>query len=118
MTEQTRPRIETAGYSTVTTASTAALKPGDREAIARALQQSAWTGHPVNIRVRLPSPFGKFYLVVLGGRERRSPERQSRERSNHRLGTFGNIVFSLGGAVLVYACGGLGVLLATALVEF
>lgn len=44
--------------------------------------------HPVNLRVTL---FGLFYLVVLAGPERRSPERRAEERERHPLRSWGNI---------------------------
>ncbi len=53
---------------------------------------TAWsTGHPVSIRVSVPSPFGRFYLTVVAGRERRSAGRLGSERLKHPLITAGNI---------------------------
>ncbi len=43
----------------------------------------------------MPSPFGRFYLIFLGGRERRSTERRVEERRRHPLVTAGNLLFFL-----------------------
>lgn len=59
-------------------------------------QVHGWTGkHPINVRLTVPFPFGSFYLVILGGRERRSQERRHRERGRHPLWTIGNFLFFL-----------------------
>ena len=57
-----------------------------------------YTEHPpVDIRITL---FGWAYLVILGGRERRRPERQVEERKRHPLRTPGNIAFLTAVALL------------------
>ena len=53
--------------------------------------------HPVNLRVTL---FGRAYLTILGGRERRSPARRVEERMRHPLRSPGNIAFLIGLAIL------------------
>jgi hypothetical protein len=53
-----------------------------------------WTGdHPLNIRVSLPTPFGRYYLTLVGGRERRAGTRRAAERQKHPLDTPANIAF-------------------------
>ena len=47
--------------------------------------------HPVNIRLSIPLGFGRYYLTVLGGKERRSAERLAAERKKHPLLKAGNI---------------------------
>ncbi len=48
--------------------------------------------HPVNIRLSLPLLFGRYYVTVVAGKERRSGERLASERNKHPLMKFGNIV--------------------------
>jgi hypothetical protein len=49
--------------------------------------------HPINLRLSIPSPFGRFYLTLVAGRERRNPERRAEERRRHPLVTLGNMIF-------------------------
>ena len=54
----------------------------------------AWrTHHAINVRITIPLPFSRFYLTVVGGRERRNPDRRADEREKHPLVTKGNVVF-------------------------
>ncbi len=48
--------------------------------------------HPVNIRLSIPLLFGRFYVTVVAGKERRSGERLASERKKHPLMKLGNIV--------------------------
>lgn len=97
-------------------------RPADRaeEAVEqRSAGERAWSkGHAVNVRLSLPSPFGRFYLVVIGGRERRSTERRAAERRQHPLVTAGNLLFFLAcGAVAGLTTLGLIQLLGRVLLE-
>ena len=58
-----------------------------------ALDANTPGGHAVNFRVTL---FGLVYVVVLGGRERRTPERRKTERQRHPLHSPGNVAFLIG----------------------
>jgi hypothetical protein len=54
---------------------------------------AGWRGsHPVNIRITLPSPWGRVFVLLLAGPERRSPDRRRAERARHPLATLGNIL--------------------------
>ena len=53
--------------------------------------------HPLNLRVTL---FNWAYLVILAGRERRSPARRVEERKQHPLHSPGNIAFLIGVAIV------------------
>ena len=53
----------------------------------------AWGTHPINIRITIPLPFGRWFFTFIGGPERRAPERRAKEREKHPLMTFGNVVF-------------------------
>ena len=48
--------------------------------------------HPVNIRLSIPLLFGRYYVTVVAGKERRSGERLASERHKHPLMKLGNLV--------------------------
>lgn len=53
-----------------------------------------WTSdHPLNLRMSVPLPFGRYYITVVAGRERRARARLSLVRRQHPLSTPGNILF-------------------------
>ncbi len=54
--------------------------------------------HPVNIRLNIPLLFGRYYVTIVAGKERRSDKRLASERKNHPLMKLGNLV-------LMAACG-------------
>ena len=49
--------------------------------------------HAVNIRLSIPFFFGRFYLTIVAGRERRDTTRLKDERQKHPLSTLGNLTF-------------------------
>ena len=55
-----------------------------------------WTSHPVDIRLSIPTLLSRYYLVVLGGRERRHKECRAAERHKHPLSTWANWLFIAG----------------------
>ena len=59
----------------------------------KALGGEPWgNGHPVNIRLSIPLLFGRYYLSIVAGKERRSGERLASERNKHPLMKLGNLV--------------------------
>ncbi len=52
--------------------------------------------HPVNIRLSIPLLFGRYYVTVVAGKERRSGERLASERKKHPLMKLGNLVVMAG----------------------
>ena len=68
----------------------ASLSEAQVKALDAALDANHPTHHAINLRVTL---FGLAYLVILGGREQRSPERRAEERLRHPLRSPGNIAF-------------------------
>ncbi|MBD2214935.1 hypothetical protein H6G27_34595 [Nostoc linckia FACHB-104] len=62
-------------------------------AIKRGFGSSAWTRHPLDIRVSVPIPGLRFYLVLLGGSERRSQKRLRYEKGLYPFWTIKNILF-------------------------
>jgi len=49
--------------------------------------------HAINIRLTIPLPSTRFFLTIVGGRERRQPDRRADERRKNPLATKRNIVF-------------------------
>ena len=47
--------------------------------------------HVVNIRITIPFLVDSYYLTLVAGAERRSPERRAEERRKHPLLTIGNV---------------------------
>ncbi len=47
--------------------------------------------HPVNIRLSIPLLFGRYYVTIVAGKERRSGERMASERKKHPLMKLGNL---------------------------
>lgn len=76
-------------------------------AIRQAAEEMAWGEHPIDIRLSLPFPGTRRYLVLVAGTERRDPQRRARDRVRHPLVRAGNIV-SL--AIFVLILAGLGAL--------
>ncbi len=54
-----------------------------------------WGRHPLNLRVSLPLPFGRWYVTLVAGRERRGKDRLVEEREKHPLETAPNLMFLL-----------------------
>jgi len=92
------------------------LTPDLKEALARATAPR-WFEHPVDIRLSIPLPFGRYYLALVLGPERRSDERRQAERSSHRVMTPTNVLFILGIVVAFYGILGIAALLLTRIIE-
>ena len=61
--------------------------------------------HPINIRLSIPLLIKRYYVTIVVGEERRTPERLSAERRKHPLVSRGNLVFfTLLGTVIGLAC--------------
>ena len=57
-------------------------------------ESDTWcTNHAINVRLTIPLPFARCYLTIMGGKERREPNRRADERRKHPLVTKGNIIF-------------------------
>ena len=74
------------------------------EAIRHAAEQCQWGNHAVDMRLSIPFPGSRYYIALVGGKERRNATRRETERSRHPLMTRGNIVLiallSMFGAML------------------
>jgi len=56
----------------------------------------SWDRHPVNLRFSIPLPFGRYYVTLVAGKERRGAERLASERRKHPLLSFGNVTVFFG----------------------
>ncbi len=56
----------------------------------------SWDRHPVNLRLSIPLPVGRYYVTLVAGKERRSADRLASERRKHPLLTFGNVAVFFG----------------------
>ncbi|MCC5623118.1 hypothetical protein [Nostoc sp. CHAB 5715] len=74
------------------------------EAIKRGLASRARTRHSLDIRVSIPIPGLRFYLVLLAGSERRSKVRLRSERGLYPFWTPANILFLLGFLIILSIC--------------
>ncbi|HMB77737.1 MAG TPA: hypothetical protein VKN76_15170 [Kiloniellaceae bacterium] len=62
-------------------------------ALRKACDKLKWSRHPVDIRLSIPTLFSRYYLVLVGGPERRSGERRADEKRRHPFQTVGNFLF-------------------------
>ena len=80
------------------------LSEDQTAAIRDAVEQCQWGHHPVDMRLSIPFPGSRYYIAVVGGKERRDAMRREAERNRHPLMTRGNIVLiallSMFGAML------------------
>lgn len=79
-------------------------------AIRAAARRDPWGQHPVDIRLSVPLLFGRFYMALVAGRERRSMARLVQERGKHPLGRLGNLI-ALGAIAVTVGLAVLAVLL-------
>ena len=94
------------------------LSAEQKEAIHQAAEDSSWSGSPVNIRFSLPFFGKKFYVTVVGGAEKRGPERQAEDRNKYPLRTFTNVFFFVGLATIFYMLAVLVLAFQSAIIEF
>lgn len=68
----------------------------NQEAVWSKASQQEWQGHhPINLRATLPLPFGRWYVTLVAGPERRRRERLTEDRKKHPLDTLPNLMFLL-----------------------
>lgn len=96
----------------------ASFTPEQRAALWNAVKPTSWRRHPVHIRLSFPFIVGNFFLTVVGGMEKRSGERRTRERRMFPLRTMGNILFLLGLGGAFYAVAIIGLFVFSNLIEF
>ncbi|MCC5652495.1 hypothetical protein LC609_22270 [Nostoc sp. XA013] len=74
------------------------------EAIKKGFASRTWTRHSLDIRVSVPIPGLRFYVVLLAGQERRPKVRLSSEKGLYPFWTPGNILFLIGFLIIILAC--------------
>ncbi len=89
------------------------LSAEQEAAIRDAARQDTWVEHPVDLRLSLPSPFGRFYLTLVGGHERRGAARLVVERARHPLSGLANLIAIAGIGTIVTLAGAAIFLLAS-----
>jgi hypothetical protein len=90
---QIQPEIK----NNLTTEQTAAIK--------RAFGSNTWTRkHPLDLRVTLPIPGLRLYMVLLGGEERRSQQRLQYTKVLYPLWTPSNIIFLCVFSIILSLC--------------
>ena len=72
-----------------------------------------WTSdHPLNLRMSIPLVFGRYYITIVAGKERRARARLAMDRRQHPLDTPSNVAFlfliglvaAAGSVTLGYIC--------------
>ena len=76
------------------------------------------SGHAVNIRFSMPFFGRRYFLAILGGSEKRSPERRTTDRGSHPIKTTSNILFVAGFAVIFYIIAFIAIAIQSSIVEF
>ena len=94
------------------------LSTEQKEAIHQASENSSWNESPVNIRFSLPFFGKKFYVTIVGGAEKRGPERRADDRSKYPLRTVANVFFFVGLAAVFYVLALFVLALQSAIIEF
>lgn len=89
-----------------------------RAALWNAVKPASWRRHPINIRLSFPLVSGRYFITVVGGQEKRSGERLTRERRMFPLRNAGNVLFLLGVGGAFYAAAVFGIFVFSNLIEF
>lgn len=89
-----------------------------RAALWSAVKPESWRRHPINIRLSLPLVSGRYFITVVGGQEKRSGDRLTRERRMFPLKSIGNVLFLLGVGGAFYAAAVFGIFMFSNLIEF
>lgn len=78
------------------------LNPDQAEAIHAIITDPTQTKPPVNIRMSVPFLGRRYFLTIVGGREKRSLERRAHERHHYPVRTVANVFFVLGVGTIFY----------------
>ena len=62
-------------------------------ALSAACGKLKWGRHPIDMRLSIPTLFSRYYLVLVGGPERRAAGRLADEKLRHPFRTLGNFLF-------------------------
>jgi len=94
------------------------LNDEQKDALAKTLGKRAWSSHPVNVRLSFPFFGNRYYLAMVGGRERRSQERIEEERDRHPISTTAHIFFGMGLLTLFGFAAVIAMVLQSAMTEY
>lgn len=89
-----------------------------RAALYSAVKPTTWKRHPINIRLSFPFVGGRYFITVVGGPEKRSHERLSREYRMFPFRTVGNIMFLMGVGGAFYLAALAAMVIFSGLIEF
>lgn len=64
-----------------------------RRALEKACAEIKWGHHQVRIQWSIPTFLGRYYVIALSGRERRSAERRFHEERRYPFARIGNLLF-------------------------
>ncbi len=64
-----------------------------RRALERACAEIKWGDHQVRIQWSIPTLLGRYYVIALAGRERRSAERRSHDERRYPFARTRNFLF-------------------------
>ena len=79
-------------------ATRATLSEAQLDALRESAESIKWGKHPIDIRLSVPTFLSRYYLVLIGGKERRGKGRLVEERKRHPLNTLFNWLF-IGGVI-------------------
>jgi len=98
----------------------ASFTPEQRAALWQAAKPMTWRRHPINLRLTAAIPVlnHRYFLTVVGGMEKRAPDRVHRERRMFPLRTAGNLLFLLGLGGAFYTAALFGIFMFSNLIEF
>ncbi|MDF5736939.1 MULTISPECIES: hypothetical protein [unclassified Nostoc] len=74
------------------------------KAIQKGFGSQVVTRHSLDIRLSIPIPGLRFYLVLLAGSERRSQQRLQNEKGKYPIFNGGNIIFLTGFLTVLLSC--------------
>ena len=74
------------------------------EAIKKGFASRTWTRHSLDVRISVPIPGLRFYMVLLAGSERRPKVRLRSEKGLYPFWTPVNILFLMGFLIILSAC--------------
>ncbi len=93
------------------------LTDTQKDAIAEASGDASWRSHAVNIRISVPIFDRRFYFTVVGGEEKRDPERRVIDRERHPLRTLANVFFMVAVACLFYIAAAVAIAAYSTIIE-
>ena len=74
------------------------------QAIREAVRRGDWDRHPIDLRMVLPTPFGRYYATLVAGPDRRSKARLAADRRRNPLVSLSNVAFVAVGTLVCGLC--------------